>query len=134
MPYKKAGSISTSTESNGGYEKRFAYHAAVAATLMFLTILARFVIPKVLGVEAASVMDLSYLGFWIGAKVVWLWACVHLALHYRLSAAWGLWGLLFLIGVAVIVWAGIQKPKWDLAKARRPQKSSNYKGDPDSLY
>ena len=134
MPYKKTGSIPTISNSPSDGGVRFKYHAVVAVILMVVGITVRFVVPAALGMNSDSMTDISYLGLWIMAKAVWVWACCHLALHFRLSAAWGLWGMLFLIGVVVIVWAKIQKPKWDLERARQPKKPSRYKGDPDSLY
>ena len=101
---------------------------------MVLAVVARFVLPTIFEIESASAMSMGYLGVWLAAKAVWVWASIHLALHYRLSAAWGLCGLQFLIGTAVIVWAGNQKPNWDRAKARRSENSSKYKGDPNSPY
>lgn len=134
MSYKKAGSLTSNRQSHSQPRRRFEYHVVVALVLMVLAVVARFVVPAILETDATSPTAMSYLGAWVAAKLTWVWASIHLALHYRLSAAWGLWGLLFLVGTAVIVWAGTQKPKWDMARARRPKNTGSHKGDPDSLY
>ena len=134
MPYKKAGSLSAEQRPYPQPKGRFEYHAVVALGLMVVAVLARFILPEIIEVDNTPKAAMSYLGFWLAAKAFWVWASIHLALHYRLSAAWGLYGLLFLIGTAIIVWAGIQKPNWDRAKARRPNRKNNYEGDPNSPY
>ena len=114
----------------------FRYHGMIAGSLMVIALAIRFVLPTVMGVDGteAGLFDERYLLFWMGAKILWLWACTHMALHFGLSAVWGLWGLLFILGPAMILWAVTQKPKWALARARRRAKSGRQRADADGVY
>jgi hypothetical protein len=117
-----------------GWRKR-GIHGGMAAVLLLGAMIIRFGIPLFMQTSYAEsgMQPLLLLLSLIGA-IAWLWGCCHLALHFGLSMAWGFFGLLFLVGPFVIFWAAHQKPKWDMAAARRPQRKNEYRGDPDSLY
>ena len=120
-------------QRRAGAVKTRKVHGALAATLLLVGLLIRFGVPVFMEYSYStlpSVLLLSLLG-----AVFWVWGCFHLALRFGLSPAWGLFGLLFLLGFFVILWAARQKPKWDIAAARRTSgKPRVYRGDPNSLY
>ena len=109
-------------------------HKGLAAVLMVLALVFRY------GVQIAQSsnkysgdnIQMTFLIVSILAAILWVWGCCHLAKHFGLSGAYGLAGLLFLLGPALIFWASRQKPKWDRAKVRRPLRQ--YRGDPNSPY
>ncbi|HEY8962358.1 MAG TPA: hypothetical protein VIM57_09145 [Luteolibacter sp.] len=69
------------------------------------------------------------------SAILWVWGCCHLAARFGLSPAWGISGMLFLLGPLIIFWAANQKPKWDREAAKRAkQPKQEYRGDPTSLY
>lgn len=110
-------------------------HGVLAAFLMMAALILRFGVPLTIAVSGGSDSAGSLVLFSILGAVLWLWGCCHLAMHFGLSGAWGLAGILFLLGPAIIFWAANQKPKWDRAAARRPKGTKReYKGDPTSLY
>jgi hypothetical protein len=108
----------------------------MAAILMLLAFVIRFGVPIAMGISSAhgaatpALMVISLIG-----PVLWIWGCCHLAVRFGLSPAWGIAGLLFLLGPLVIFWAANQKPKWDREAAKRAKKpKEEYSGDPTSLY
>lgn len=108
-------------------------HGLLAAFLMVAGLILRFGVPLTVSLSGGSTGSLVLLTL-LGA-VLWLWGCCHLACHFGLSGAWGLAGILFLLGPAIIFWAASQKPRWDRAAAHRPKGARReYKGDPTSLY
>lgn len=110
-------------------------HGMLAAFLMITALILRYGVPLIVAISGGTeahggLIVLSLLG-----GILWIWGCCHLAKHFGLSGVWGLAGILFLIGPAIIFWAANQKPKWDRAAAKRPKGTKReYKGDPTSLY
>jgi|GEM_PF-3296035 len=132
--YKKAGTIQM--EPAGRVRRTSAInHGAIAGVLLLLALVARFVIP--IG-AANSDQAAAHPGAWYLANAVaaliWIWGCVHLAVRFKLHPAWGFFGLLFLVGIAIIFWAAQQRPVWERQKALRSPASRKRQVDPNSLY
>ena len=102
--------------------------------LMGFALLLRFGIPILASSNSFGQSGITLLLFSLGGAILWVWGCCHLAMHFGLSALWGLFGFFFLIGPGVIFWASKQKPKWDAAAIRRPGSKREYRGDPNSPY
>ena len=100
---------------------------------MVLGLVLHFVVRFTFASGNASASPIAFLLLSVLSSILWVWGCCHLAKHLGLHPAWGLWGLLFIIGVCVIFWASKQQPKWDRAAARQP-KRREYRGDPKSPY
>jgi hypothetical protein len=109
-------------------------HGALAAILMVIALVLRFGVPIMASSDNFNEASSSLWLLSLGGGILWVWGCCHLAMHFGLSGAWGLAGLLFLLGPALIFWASSQKPKWDREAARRPQRQKQYRGDPTSPY
>lgn len=134
MPYKKI--IPNTSESVDYYAQkpRFRHHGAMAGVLIILGLLLRFGIPLLISTIDTPVDNTGIIIGSIVGTALWLWGCFHLALHFGLHFAWGFAGLLFLVGLGIILWAAKQKPKWDRQRAMQPNRPKEYRGDPDSLY
>jgi len=128
-PYEPPKSRLSSRRSGG-------IHGAMAACLMVLALVLRFGVPMASSsADPGSDRAMFLLLLSFAGGILWVWGCCHLAKHFGLSAVWGLSGLLFLLGPAMIFWAANQKPKWDRAAASQPQgKKREYRGDPNSPY
>ena len=109
-------------------------HGVLAAILMVIALVLRFGVPIMAYSDSFSQAGPYLWILSIGGSLLWIWGCCHLAVHFGLSAVWGLAGSFFLLGPPIIFWASSQKPKWDRAAARSPRGKSNYRGDPDSPY
>lgn len=107
----------------------FRHHGPLAALLMILGMATRIISVST---------EMSTMGILIAALLsicLWIWGCIHLALHFRLPPAWGFLGIFFIVGVAIIFWAGNKKPDWDRQATRRKREGQrNYRGDPNSPY
>ncbi len=133
-PYKKAGSLNPVNDQQYEQKNKFQHHGVIAAILMFTAILIRFGVPIFSMTEASENFHPQLFFLSILGATLWVWGAIHLALHFNLGAAWGLWGLLFLLGLGVIFWAANQRPKWEQQKARRSQNRKRPRNNSDSLY
>ncbi len=135
--FKQAGSISAEPESPVPSKirvPRYRFHHGVAATCILITaLLLRIVV--MIGYSSPSQTQLTvYFLLSILSAIVWIWGCVHFAKNFGLPGIWGAFGIFFIFGLAVIYWAGRQKPKWDKGRSQNPSSGKFRGGDPNSLY
>ncbi len=137
MPYKQAGKIVIDEGKRQSDQIKFKHHGTAAAALLVFALILRFGIPILFamgddGTAQAVGMEVAVASL-VGG-ICWIWGCIHLALHNRLHACWGLLGIFFILGIFALLWVARQKPAWDRKAAMRPARPKVYKGDPDSPY
>ncbi|MBK1792130.1 hypothetical protein JIN82_13290 [Persicirhabdus sediminis] len=136
--FKQAGSITNELTSQVRYSRRAGLshfpHNGLAALLLIVAVVLRVVI--MLAFSSPSSVDLGgvYLVLSMLSALAWIWGCVHLAIHFGLNGVWGLLGIFFIFGLAVILWAARQKPRWDLEQHMQAHLARYGGGDPNSLY
>jgi hypothetical protein len=111
--YKRAGRIVMDDLAHlkrpgSGYR-----HGLIAAVLLVTSIGIGFGIPfgtvALLKRELASEAVMACVA---GSAILWLWGCVHLTLHLNLNLRWSVCGLLWVLGLGILFWAGNRVPKW----------------------
>ncbi|MES2707407.1 MAG: hypothetical protein V4726_12490 [Verrucomicrobiota bacterium] len=110
------------------------FHGVLAGILMVLALAIKFGVPLVRAYNHSTEQDASTFLLSLAITVFWIWGCCHLAKHLGLSAAWGLSGILFLLGLVVIFWAARENDKWRRQGGRPATRRKEYRGDPDSPY
>lgn len=117
--FSKKGSLTgTSMTQAWGYNES-RHHGLIAGILTLVAACTTIVLSCLIYVDVTPIWSTTTLIVCGAATMVWIWACVHLALHMGFHPAWGFLGIFLLLGPAVILWFKIQSPNWEIYKARR---------------
>lgn len=125
--FSKKGSLTgaSMTQAWGYNESR--HHGLIAGILTSAAACATIVLSCLIYVDVISIWSTTTVILCGAAKMVWIWACVHLALFMKVHPAWGFLGIFLLLGPAVILWCKIQSPNWEINKVRREIRKQNGK-------
>ncbi|MDG2124807.1 MAG: hypothetical protein P8J87_13975 [Verrucomicrobiales bacterium] len=95
-------------------------HGKLAACLLPLSLLIGSCALYIhFNVNIGADRETIFLALSVACPVLWLWGFFHLVRHYKLSVIWTLLGLLFVLGLAILIWAAGFQPRWEQQKIRR---------------
>lgn len=117
--FRRAGSITKALMTQSNNSSGFAHHGLIAGILLMAVAYVTFILCYMFSADLIQLSSTSTLILCGSVQLVWMWACVHLALFAKFHPAWGLLGIFFLIGLMLIFWNRLQSPNWQLDKARR---------------
>ncbi len=121
MNYKKAGRIVQNNKVQRHPDERISVHAVLAFSLMFLVIVAQFLVPKIMGMYPDKEIIMYDLEVMVLMLMIWTWSHFHLSKCLGMNPAWGFLGVLFVVGTALLVWIKMTHTTRMLKRARRPK-------------